>query len=235
MPARTGRYCYEFPRPAATVDIVLMAWDGAALRVLLVQRKLDPFAGRWALPGGFVDMREHLMTSAIRELKEETGVHFMRLAQLGSFGDPDRDPRGRTITTVYYGLAPWGLPGRPGDDAAAACWMDLKHLPRLAFDHSRIARAALIRLRRRSAAFPLFLELLPSHFTLGEAHRVAEALLGTVLDKRNFYKKLLRSALLRAAGQQVPILSGRAAQLYMINSARWRALRLQADKNELNE
>ena len=94
------QYCYDYPRPAVTVDIVIVTREPRP-RVLLVRRKHDPFAGMWAVPGGFVEMDESLEDAAHRELKEETGIKAGRLRQLHTFGAPGRDPRGRTISVVY--------------------------------------------------------------------------------------------------------------------------------------
>src|SRR5436190_20165932 len=95
-----GKYTYDYPRPAVTVDIVIVTREDRP-RVLLIRRKHEPFQGRWALPGGFVDMDENLEAAARRELKEETGIEVAQLRQLHTFGDPGRDPRGRTISVVY--------------------------------------------------------------------------------------------------------------------------------------
>src|SRR3954447_13631069 len=95
-----GKHCYDYPRPSVTVDVVLATRESKP-RVLLIRRKKDLFAGRWALPGGFIEMDETLDESARRELKEETGVEAGRLDVLGVYGDPGRDPRGRTISVAY--------------------------------------------------------------------------------------------------------------------------------------
>jgi 8-oxo-dGTP diphosphatase len=135
---RKKNYIYDFPRPAVTVDIVVLTLEKEP-RVLLIRRKHAPFAGMWALPGGFVDMDESLEAAAKRELREETGVSAKRLEQLHTFGDPGRDPRGRTISVVYLA---WVDPNkvRPigKDDAAEASWHSLQRLPPLAFDHRAI-------------------------------------------------------------------------------------------------
>ncbi len=137
-------YCYEYPRPAVTVDLALFAGEGETLRVLLIRRKYDPFAGRWALPGGFIGIDEPIESAARRELEEETGLrHDGPLTFVGVFADPGRDPRGRTISLVYTA----DLPGRPPavagtDDAAEAGWFDPGTVGPLAFDHDDILRAA---------------------------------------------------------------------------------------------
>src|SRR5437870_12542793 len=99
--AESKNHCYEFPRPSVTVDIILMATEPRP-RVLLIKRKAEPFAGKWAFPGGFVDEGESLAAAAKRELKEETSLSVEELAQLQTFGDPGRDPRGWTVSVVYF-------------------------------------------------------------------------------------------------------------------------------------
>jgi 8-oxo-dGTP diphosphatase len=141
-------FCYEYPRPAVTVDIVIVG-QGARRRVLLVRRKHEPFAGRWALPGGFVDMDESLEAAACRELYEETGVRAGRLEQLYTFGEPGRDPRGWTISVAYLAqVDPRRLRPRAADDAAEVAWHSLAHPPPLAFDHAQILRVARERLKQ---------------------------------------------------------------------------------------
>lgn len=143
---REKKYCYEYPRPAVTVDIVVVTRD-ARPRVLLIRRKHAPFAGMWAIPGGFVDMDESLEDAARRELREETGVASKRLEQLATFGDPGRDPRGRTISVVYFTRVDAAkVQPRGADDAKEAAWHDLARLPKLAFDHREILNLVRMRL-----------------------------------------------------------------------------------------
>ena len=159
-------YCYEYPRPAVTVDLVAFAFDGSALRALFIRRKKDPFAGSWAIPGGFMEMEETIEAAARRELREETGLDpTAPVAMIGVFGDPGRDPRGRTISvahaTTLRGPAPAVL---GGDDAAEAAWLDPLHPPALAFDHSAILLTALDWLKREVAEGPTGLRLLAARF-----------------------------------------------------------------------
>jgi 8-oxo-dGTP diphosphatase len=141
------KYTYDYPRPAVTVDVVIVTTQRQP-RVLLIRRKHDPFAGMWAIPGGFVDMDEPLEVAARRELLEETGVQTDHLEQLHTFGDPGRDPRGRTISVVYLARldAAQVLP-KAADDAAEVAWHDLRRLPPLAFDHAEILQHARRSLR----------------------------------------------------------------------------------------
>ncbi len=135
-------YCYEYPRPMLTVDAVVFAGSGAERLVALIRRKGEPFAGCWALPGGFVEMEETLEQAVARELEEETGLRGVPLKQLGAFGDPGRDPRGRSVTVAYLGTLPEALPLRAADDAAAAEWFPTAAMPSLAFDHGMIVAYA---------------------------------------------------------------------------------------------
>lgn len=132
-------YTYDYPRPQVTVDIAVFAREDDEWHILLIRRKKPPFEGQWALPGGFVDLDEDLPDAAARELQEETGATGVYLEQRGTYGHPNRDPRGRTITVVYAGLLksiPSGIRG--ADDAVEADWFPLDDLPRLAFDHAQI-------------------------------------------------------------------------------------------------
>jgi 8-oxo-dGTP diphosphatase len=145
-----NKYCYEYPRPAVAVDIALVT-GGRAPRILLIRRKHEPFAGKWALPGGFVNMDESLEDAARRELLEETGVRPARIEQLHTFGDPGRDPRGRIISVVYLARVDAAtVTPQAADDAAEAGWHSLRRPPALAFDHDKIL--ALIRRRLKGAA-----------------------------------------------------------------------------------
>lgn len=148
MSAHSGPpYCYDYPRPALTVDLVVLRPHEDRLQVLLVQRRHDPYQGRWALPGGFVDENEPLDQAARRELAEETGLTGVPLEQFGAFGDPGRDPRGWTVTVAYLARPSSAVTElRAGDDAARVAWFDVNQLPPLAFDHENIIKKALSRL-----------------------------------------------------------------------------------------
>jgi len=149
-------HCYEHPRPAVTVDAAVLREParGGRVEALLVQRGRPPFAGAWALPGGFVGIDEDLPAAAARELAEETGLRGLSLHQLGAYGRPERDPRGRTISVVYWGWLPAGSGQSPraGSDAAGTGWFAADALPALAFDHATILADVLARAAAPGAA-----------------------------------------------------------------------------------
>lgn len=150
--AEKGRYVYDWPRPMVTVDAAVFAFREGRAKLLLIQRRHAPFQDHWALPGGFVEIEEDLPAAAARELTDETGLKDIPLEQLRTFGRPGRDPRGRTITVVYFGIAGQDQQQvKAGDDATQVQWFDLDHLPLLAFDHDEIARCAIQRLEQQKA------------------------------------------------------------------------------------
>lgn len=138
------QFVYAYPRPMVTVDAVVFTLKDGRPHVLLIERKHDPFAGHWALPGGFVEMEESLEAAAARELAEETGLTGLALEQFHTFGDPGRDPRGRSITAAYVGEVDWrACTPKAADDAADVRWFPLDALPPLAFDHRKIVEYAV--------------------------------------------------------------------------------------------
>src|ERR1700754_4129158 len=144
------QYCYDYPRPALTVDCVVFGYAAGSMHVLLIERNIEPYIGAWALPGGFVGMEETLDEAAQRELAEETGVKDIYLEQLYTFGDIGRDPRGRVVSTAYYALV--SLAGRTphaSSDARKARWCPLRQLPKLAFDPAGILGTAVERLHAK--------------------------------------------------------------------------------------
>ncbi len=147
---KVKRYCYDYPRPALTVDIVLLHSSANGIEVLLIKRARDPFNGQWAFPGGFVDTDESLEDAAARELAEETGLGGIPLEQIRAFGDPGRDPRGHTVSVVFAGVLEDRALATGADDASEAAWHSALEPPTLAFDHNKILSIALDRMRLAS-------------------------------------------------------------------------------------
>lgn len=137
-------YTYAYPRPAVTVDIIVTRVINKSTKILLIERKNEPFKNQWALPGGFVDIDEEIEDAAYRELTEETSVSDIKLDQFRTFGKPGRDPRGRTISIVYFGqLVNVNQKIEASDDAKNLEWFPINDLPELAFDHNQIIKLFL--------------------------------------------------------------------------------------------
>jgi 8-oxo-dGTP diphosphatase len=201
------------PNASVTVDLVIFTIREGTLQALLIRRGLPPFRGRWALPGGFVRANETLEAAARRELEEETGLRDVYLEQLYTFGDPGRDPRGRTVTVAYYALIR-SAPVRAATDAADVGWFPAARPPALAFDHAAILAAGLRRLRAKLEYTTAGFQLLPEKFTLTELQRLYEIILGKRLDKRNFRKKVLSLGLLQSEPEKRAAGPHRPARLY---------------------
>jgi 8-oxo-dGTP diphosphatase len=135
-------YHYKYPHPSVTTDCVIFGFDGTKLRVLLVERGIEPYKGRWAFPGGFLNMDETVARCAERELEEETGIKLTGMQLVGIYSDVERDPRGRVITAAYTAMTTM-QEATAADDAAAAQWWPLNALPQLAFDHETILKDAM--------------------------------------------------------------------------------------------
>jgi 8-oxo-dGTP diphosphatase len=131
-------YSYNYPMPSVTTDCILIRTKDNKKKVLLIKRKNEPFIGKWALPGGFVEIDEDLEEGARRELLEETNLSNIDLKQFKTYGKPGRDPRGRTISVVYFGYINENIRLKAGDDASDVAWFDISKLPQLAFDHMLI-------------------------------------------------------------------------------------------------
>jgi 8-oxo-dGTP diphosphatase len=227
-------HTYAFARPALTVDIVVFALDDEDLQVMLIERDLEPFAGQWALPGGFVRVEETLDGAASRELREETGLHDIFLEQLYTFGDVERDPRERIVTVAYYALV--NLAGhavQASTDARNAAWFPVTELPTLAFDHARIIDTALERLRGKVRYQPLGFELLPERFTLRQLQHLYEIVLGRELDKRNFRKKVLSMGILKETNEIEKDVAHRAARLFRFDQRAYQKLTRQGFNFEI--
>lgn len=220
-------FSYEFERPGLTVDCVIFGLDleAATLRVMLIERNLKPFAGRWAIPGGFVRRGESLEEAAARELREETGITEVFLEQLYTFGNPRRDPRGWVVSVAYYALvSPEKHELHAATDARQARWFSVSDVPPLAFDHEEILGMALARLRGKLTYAPIGFELLPEKFTVKQLQKLYEIVLGRRLDNRNFRKKIFSMDVLRELDEWQTGVAHRAARLYKFDERKYRQL-----------
>lgn len=218
-------FSYPYARPALAVDCVVFGLDDEDLKVLVIRRDLEPFAGRWALPGGFVRVDESVDDAARRELAEETGASRVYLEQLYTFGAVDRDPRDRVVSVAYYALVNLAdTRVKAATDARDAAWFAVHDTPGLAFDHEEIVQLALERLRGKVRYRPVGFELLPTKFTLRMLQRLYEKILERELDKRNFRKKVLATGLLEELDEVEQDVAHRAARLYRFSKKRYREL-----------
>jgi 8-oxo-dGTP diphosphatase len=209
----------EHPPFAVTVDLVVLTVREDAFRVLLIRRGGEPFRGRWALPGGFVEPDEDLPDAAERELAEETGVTgaAAHLEQLASYGRPGRDPRGRVVTVAYLALLPEVPAPVAGTDAAAVRWWPVAEVraDRLAFDHDRILADGVERARAKLEYSSLAAAFCPPEFTIAALRSVYEAVWGVALDPRNFHRKVTSTpGFVVPTGRSTAGEPGRPAKLY---------------------
>lgn len=203
------------PRLPVTVDTVILTVLRGTLQVLLVKRTDGRFKGLWALPGGFVRPEEPLEEAARRELRTSTGVADVYLEQLYTFGDPDRDTRGRVISVAYVALlAADRCPLRPHELEAEARWWPVYERPDVAFDHDDMIQVALDRVRTKLEYTTIGFQLMPEVFTLGALQAIYEVILDRPLDKRNFRRKLSMLGLVEPTGETQQDGPGRPASLY---------------------
>ena len=216
MTLRTpGSHNGHFAKHAIAVDVVLFTIQDGTLKVLLVKRQHAPYRGAWALPGGLVGQDESVDTAILRELQEETNIGNIYLEQLYTFGEPNRDPRGRVITVAYYAVVNWQqFQLKARQRVSEANWFAVKRLPALAFDHQRIVDYALERLRNKINYTTVGFQLLPREFTLTELQRSYEVIVGQRLDKRNFRRKMLQLGILKGTREFQANGRQRPARLY---------------------
>jgi 8-oxo-dGTP diphosphatase len=227
-------YNYEFERPNLAVDCVVFGLDQEDLKVILIQRNLAPYQGKWAIPGGFVHIDESLEDAAGRELREETGIEDVFLEQLYTFGEVDRDPRERVVSVAYYALV--NLRDhkiKATTDARDAAWFSVDDIPTLPFDHNKIVEVALKRLKGKVRYEPIGFELLPKKFTLTQLQAMYEKILEQKIDKRNFRRKILGMGLLTELDEVEMDVAHRAARLYKFDEKKYLQLKEEGFNFEL--
>lgn len=211
-------YCYKYPHAALTVDCVVFGFDGERLKVLLIERDLEPYAGMWALPGGFMNIDETLENAARRELREETNLTDMYLEQFHVFSSVNRDPRERVVTVAFLSLIRQDKCGIPvgGSDARRAMWFDEQRLPPLAFDHREIIELARQHLSEVIRLRPVAFRLLNKVFSVSELQRVYELINHVTYDRRNFQRKLMQADILDDRGVAPVNKASRPPRLYSL-------------------
>lgn len=210
-------YQYEYPHPAVTTDVVIFTVRDKQLKLLLIMRGGEPYKGKWALPGGFVQLDEDLEAGARRELAEETGISGVYLEQLYTFGAVNRDPRERVITVAYYALIPSDeVVLQAATDAEAVGWFSMDELPELAFDHQQIVDMAHQRLVAKLDYSTIAFQFMPKEFTLSELQAVYEIILRDVMDRRNFRKWILALEQIEETGEERREGAHRPAKLYRV-------------------
>jgi len=215
------------PNIRVSVDAVVFGYDSKeGLSVLLIKRKVTPYKGEWALPGGLVQETESLETAVHRELREETGITVNYLEQLYTFGTPGRDPRNRVVTVAYYGLVRQSkFDIYAATDAADAKWFHIDDTPTLAFDHRQILATATARLRAKLSYEPVGFELLDEKFRFSDLHQLYETIYGRDIDRRNFKKKFLQLDILEELPEKVNEGRGRPGALFKFDPKKYFALK----------
>lgn len=196
------------------VDAVLFVVADGRLKVLLNGLESGGLADTWVLPGGFVQVDESLVGAAQRVLREKSGIRDIYLEQLYTFGDVDRDPRGRIVSTAYFALANESSVKQEEKGAHKICWFDVGDLPKMAYDHEEIIKKAVHRLKTKIQYTNIFANLLPKEVPFSELQGVCEIILGKKLDKRNFKKRMLLLDLVRPIAKKKSVGAHRPAQLY---------------------
>ena len=218
----TKKWESKYWHPAVTTDSVVLGFDGEELNLLLIQRGGEPYAGMWALPGGFLlSTDRNAEEAAYRELHEETNVEGIYMEELGTFSDINRDSRERVITIAFFALVvkdKYVIKG--GDDARMAKWFPVKNLPELAFDHQQIINTALERIRQRIHFEPIGFHLLDKEFTMPQLQNIYIAILNPpkddikLRDRRNFPKKMLKLGYIKETGKKMTGNPYRSPKLY---------------------
>jgi 8-oxo-dGTP diphosphatase len=199
------------------VDCIIFGFDGEALKILLIKRGFQPEKGNWSLMGGFVQLNESLDQASNRILKQLTGLDGVYLEQLHTFGETQRDPIERTVSTAYFALIDIHKYETQLSNDYHAEWFPLKRVPKLIFDQQEMVEAAKRRIRYKAALHPILFELLPSRFTLPQLQILYESVFNTTIDKRNFSKRVLATGLLIKLTDKDKSSSKRGAFYYQLN------------------
>ena len=215
------QYYSLHPRFYHAVDCIIFGFSGGELSLLLLKRKFDPGKGEWSLMGGFVQEGENMDDAAKRVLTELTGLTNVFMEQVGSFGQVNRDPGERVISTAYYALININEYDRDLVEKHNAYWVKINELPTLLFDHQQMVNRARLVMKVQAAMQPISFNLLPEHFTLTQLQTLYEAINGEPIDKRNFRKRVAEMNYIEKTGLIDKVTSRRGAALYKFNEAKY--------------
>ncbi|MBP6431492.1 MAG: NUDIX hydrolase [Ferruginibacter sp.] len=205
------------------VDCIIFGFDGNELKILLIQRAMQPSKGKWSLMGGFIQSDEDLSTAAARVLQKLTGLSNIYLEELHSFSNPKRDPLERTISVAYFSLIDISTYEKQLTNEYHAEWFPLKKIPTLIFDHNKMVDKAKLRLQYKAAFHPILFELLADKFTLPQLQNLYENVYDSNIDKRNFSRKVLSTGLLVKQNHKEKTNSKKGAFYYKLNKKKYEA------------
>jgi 8-oxo-dGTP diphosphatase len=203
------------------VDCIIFGYDGQELKLLVIQREIEPEKGRWSLVGGFIGEYESSENAAVRVLKDLTGLDGLYMEQLHGFSDPYRDAGERTISIAYFALIDIQKYNQQINEEYHPAWYSINDLPELIFDHTKIVELAKEKLRYKAALHPLLFELLPEKFTMPQLQSLYEAVYNTEFDKGNFNRKLLSTKLLLKLKDKDKLNSKKGAFYYMVDTNKY--------------
>ena len=211
-------------RMLVAVDCIIFGFDGQHLKLLLIKRGFEPEKGRWSLMGGFVQPEESFDSAAQRVLKKLTGLEDVYLEQLYAFGEPTRDPLERTASIAYFALIDISKYEKQLSNDFHPEWFSFKKMPSLIFDHWEMIQMAKEKLRYRAAFQPVLFELLPAKFTLPQLQNLYEDVYESLMDKRNFSRKILSTGLLIKQKQKDKASSKKGAFYYKLDKKKYKRL-----------
>lgn len=205
------------------IDCIIFGFDGKHLKILLVQRAMQPERGNWSLMGGFVQPAENTEQAAVSVLQKLTGITNIYLEELAVFSNPDRDPVERTISIAYFSLIDINQYEKQITTEYHAEWFLLKKIPKLIFDHNEMVKKAKEKLRYKAAFHPLLFELLPEKFTLPQLQSLYEEIFDLEIDKRNFSRKILSMDFLIKLNEKEKENSKKGAYYYKLDKKKYKA------------
>jgi len=209
-------------RLLVAIDCIIFGFDGTEMKILLVQRGMEPEKGKWSLMGGFVQPDESLENAAKRILNELTGLSKIYLEQLYTFGVPERDPIERTLSVTYFSLLDLAKYKVQLSNEFHAEWFPLKKFPHLIFDHNEMVQAARNMLKYKASLHPVLFELLPEKFTIPQLQSLFEDVYQASFDKRNFNRKIISTGLLLKQKEKDKINSKKGAFFYKLDKKNYR-------------